>query len=82
MSKESELSLHDLRTLIFMSKYRHKISKVCNGWGFTPVIFVVIFLSIIKVNMASRSELEQELRVELGEELYAARFKGEKVSLW
>jgi len=33
---KEDLSLNDIRTLISVSKYRHKIATVCNGWVFTP----------------------------------------------
>lgn len=67
--KEKELSLHDIRTLIFVSKYRHKISEVCDGWGLTPT------------NADLKAEILPQLRHDLGEELFAARYRGETVSL-
>jgi len=33
-SKDVKLSLDDIRTLIFASKYRHKVKQLCLGWNF------------------------------------------------
>lgn len=65
---DQTLSLDDFRTLLFVSKYRHKIQEVCNGWGFTQ-------------EMRKLSELDPDHIKCLGSDMANALYQGSTVSL-
>lgn len=79
-SSPQKLSLHDLRTLLFVAKYRHKVKDVCNGWKFTAK--VIWNLREISIKVSDLSETTPGHRRCLGEDLLEAVYLGKPISLW
>lgn len=63
---EPRRSISDVRTLLFVSKYRDKVPAVCNGWSFYD---------------KSDDIIPESVRKTLGEDLFNARFAGSPISL-
>jgi len=68
--KGEYITVDDLRSLIYVARYKKKIDGVCNGWG----------LQHGDVGDYSQNLLEQ-LRNALGQDLFEARFCGKTLSM-
>jgi len=67
--KNSLITLDDLRSLIYVSRYKKKIEGVCNGWGFSTPL------------EDYDDQLKERLRATLGDDLFQARVYGRTASL-
>jgi hypothetical protein len=67
--QSKKLSISDVRTLLYVSKYRDKVSAVCNGWTFTDP------------SHDPSQSIPNIVKDSLGEDLYNSRFESTAISL-